>query len=117
MTRDATGDEDLPPEEGEAFFRAAFERAPVGIAHIGLDGRWLRVNERLCRLLGYSLDELHARSFRDLTHAEDLEENGIAPRTSSGSSGASSGRPPSGTMAGSASGCSSRGSSPRPWAA
>jgi len=56
----------------EARFRAAFDNAAVGIAHIGPDGRWLRVNRALCRILGYPVDELLTKSFRDVTHPDDL---------------------------------------------
>jgi PAS domain-containing protein len=49
--------------ESEARFRATFENAAVGIAHVALDGRWLRVNEALCRILGYPVDELIKKSF------------------------------------------------------
>jgi PAS domain S-box-containing protein len=56
----------------EARFQATFENAAVGIAHIAPDGRWLRVNRALCRILGYSVDELVTRSFQDVTHPDDL---------------------------------------------
>jgi PAS domain S-box-containing protein len=61
--------------ESEERFRATFENAAVGIAHVGLDGRWLKVNERLCEILGYSRDELLQLTFADVTHPEDLEED------------------------------------------
>jgi len=53
--------------DSEARFRATFENAAVGIAHVAPDGRWLRVNEALCRILGYLADELITRSFQDIT--------------------------------------------------
>jgi len=56
----------------EARLRAAFDNAAVGIAHIGPDGRWLRVNRALCRILGYPVDELLTKSFRDVTYPDDL---------------------------------------------
>jgi PAS domain S-box-containing protein len=56
----------------EARFRATFDNAAVGIAHVAPDGRWLRVNERLCRILGYPADELLTKSFRDVTYPDDL---------------------------------------------
>jgi PAS domain S-box-containing protein len=56
----------------EARFRATFDNAAVGIAHVALDGRWLRVNETLCRILGYPVDELLAKSLRDVTYSDDL---------------------------------------------
>ncbi len=53
-------------------FRATFEQAAVGIAHLSPEGSWLRVNQRLCDILGYSREELLALNFRDLTHPDDL---------------------------------------------
>jgi PAS domain S-box-containing protein len=45
--------------DSEERFRATFEQAAVGIAHVGTDGRWLRVNQKLCDIVGYSRD-VHA---------------------------------------------------------
>jgi PAS domain S-box-containing protein len=58
--------------ESEARFRGTFENAAVGIAHKGADGRWLRVNEKYCAIVGYSREELLAWTFQDITHPEDL---------------------------------------------
>lgn len=55
-----------------ARFRATFEQAAVGLAHVGLDGRWLEVNPRLCAILGYPRDALLLQRFQDLTHPDDL---------------------------------------------
>ena len=43
--------------------------------HVGLDGRWLKVPPTLCELLGYTEQELLARTFRDVTHPDDLDPN------------------------------------------
>jgi PAS domain S-box-containing protein len=56
----------------ETLFRHTFEQAAVGIAHVGLDGRWLRLNARLAEIVGYAPDELRARTFQDITHPDDL---------------------------------------------
>ncbi len=61
--------------ESEERFRATFEQAAVGAAQVGIDGRWLRVNRRLCEIVGYSEDELRARTFQEITHPDDLEED------------------------------------------
>ncbi|MBD2516523.1 PAS domain S-box protein [Nostoc sp. FACHB-973] len=59
--------------ESEQRFRATFDRAAVGIAHVAIDGRWLLVNQRLCDILGYTLQELQLLTFQDITHPDDLE--------------------------------------------
>src|SRR5262245_43486896 len=53
-------------------FQATFERAVIGIAHLSPEGRWLRVNRRLCEFLGYDRDELAACTWQDVTHPDDL---------------------------------------------
>ncbi|MCB9078235.1 MAG: PAS domain S-box protein [Anaerolineaceae bacterium] len=58
--------------ESEARFRATFEQAAVGIAHVAPDGRFLRLNQRFCQLVGSSHDELVVRTFQDITHPDDL---------------------------------------------
>ena len=62
-------------EASELEYRSTFENAAIGIAHIGMDGEWLRVNEKLCSIVGYQADELKTKSFQDITHAEDLDKD------------------------------------------
>ncbi|NSL54889.1 EAL domain-containing protein [Uliginosibacterium aquaticum] len=57
----------------EERFRATFEQAAVGIAHVAPDGRWLRVNRKLCEIVGYSYAELLKLTFQDITHPDDLD--------------------------------------------
>ncbi len=59
--------------ESEARFRATFENAAVGIALVGLDGSWLRVNDQLCAITGYSAEELLTKTFQEITHPDDLD--------------------------------------------
>lgn len=56
----------------EEHFRSTFEQAAVGIAHVGLDGRWLRINQRLCGILGYEPEEAMRLTFQGITHPDDL---------------------------------------------
>ncbi len=56
----------------EALARATFDHAGTGVAIVALDGRWLRVNRRLCEIVGYTEQQLLALTFQDVTHAADL---------------------------------------------
>ena len=58
--------------EDAGYFRAVFESAAIGMALVGLDGKWLRVNPSLCDLLGRSEEELLALNFQRVTHPDDL---------------------------------------------
>lgn len=58
--------------ESESRFRATFEQAAVGIAHVAPDGRFLRINRKFCDIVGYSREEMLAGAFQDITHPEDL---------------------------------------------
>jgi PAS domain S-box-containing protein len=64
---------DLALMEAEERFRLSFEEAPIGMALVGLDGRFLRVNRAYCAIAGYSADELAKLTFQDITHPEDLD--------------------------------------------
>src|SRR5882672_9205101 len=57
----------------EERFRQTFELAASGIAHVGLDGRFLQVNRSLCEILGYSPDELIGRGVKEISHPEDRD--------------------------------------------
>ena len=58
--------------ESEERFRGTFENAAVGIAHEDLNGRFLRLNERFCAILGYPSNELVGKTHSDVTYPEDL---------------------------------------------
>jgi PAS domain S-box-containing protein len=55
----------------EERFRGTFENAAVGIAHTDLEGRFLRVNEKLCHILGCTREELLTKKVQDITCPED----------------------------------------------
>lgn len=59
----------------EELFRLSFEASPIGVALVGLDGRFLRVNDALCRIVGYGEEELLSRTFQEITHPDDLAED------------------------------------------
>ncbi|MEO5958109.1 MAG: PAS domain S-box protein, partial [Opitutaceae bacterium] len=58
--------------ESEERFSGAFEHAPIGMALVAPDGRWLKVNRGLCDLVGFSEAELLVRTFQSITHPDDL---------------------------------------------
>lgn len=58
--------------ESEQRLNATYQHAFVGISEVDLTGRFLRVNEELCRITGYTAEELLDRSFTQITHPDDL---------------------------------------------
>lgn len=61
--------------EGQDRFESAFGNAPIGMALVDLYGGWLRVNNALCRIVGYSEAELKATTPRAITHPEDVDRD------------------------------------------
>lgn len=66
--------------ESEERFRITFDQAPVGAAIVSLEKRFLRVNEMLCRITGYSAAELVGRRFGEITHPDDVKGSEEAAR-------------------------------------
>ncbi len=60
------------PLAAQELFENAFHNAPIGMALVGLDGAFLKVNGALCRLVGHEAPELLAVDFQTITHPEDL---------------------------------------------
>ena len=61
--------------ESEERFRKAFQNSAIGMALVGLDGHWLKVNNALCQIVGYSEQELLGKTFQDITHPDDLQSD------------------------------------------
>jgi diguanylate cyclase (GGDEF)-like protein/PAS domain S-box-containing protein len=59
--------------EAEERFRQAFSNAPIGLALVSPDGRFLQVNQALCDIVGHSREQLLTKTFQDITHPDDLE--------------------------------------------
>ncbi len=57
------------------IFRTSFNNAPIGMVLVGPDGKFLRVNNNLCTLLGYTEQELKQCTFSDITHPKDLKKH------------------------------------------
>ena len=61
-------------EESEKRFRVIYEKAPIGIAIINSEsGRFIHCNKKYCDIVGYTEEEMLARSFMDITHPDDLQ--------------------------------------------
>jgi len=54
-------------------FENAFTHAPIGMALVDIDGRLRRVNDALCRIVGYTAEEVCAWTFRGLTDPRDVD--------------------------------------------
>ncbi len=59
--------------ESETRFRDLFHLAPIGMAEVSLDGKFLEVNSSFCEFVGYSREELMIQAFHQITHPEDQE--------------------------------------------
>ena len=57
----------------EEVFELAFANAPIGMALVSPDGRWLQVNDAVCEMTGYPREVLLTKSFQDITHPDDLD--------------------------------------------
>src|SRR5205814_1301840 len=60
-------------ELSEQNFRQIFQEAPIGMAVVGLDERFLQANAELCQMVNYSEDELRSRTPLDITHTDDID--------------------------------------------
>lgn len=65
----------LQLQRSQESFSGAFENSSIGMALVGLDGKWIEVNKSLCNSIGYTNDELMGLTFQDITHPEDLEKD------------------------------------------
>jgi len=59
----------------QARFESAFNGAPIGMALVDMGGRWLQVNDALCRIVGHTRDELKATTLHAITHPEDVDRD------------------------------------------
>lgn len=60
-------------QESEARFRHAFDNAPIGMALVDCNQRFLQVNQALCTMLGYTKEELLDTTVAAISHPDDLK--------------------------------------------
>ncbi|MGR7813546.1 PAS domain S-box protein [Lacinutrix undariae] len=61
----------------EEELRKTFEYAGNGMAIVDLDGSWVKVNQKLCAMFGYTEKEFLQKTFKDMTYHEDIESSNI----------------------------------------
>ena len=62
-------------DDSEERFKSIFEHAAIGLAQVSVEGRFMRINERFCEILGYSRAEILDRTFQEVTHPDDLGDD------------------------------------------
>jgi PAS domain S-box-containing protein len=70
--------------QSEALYATTFHEAAVGIGHCGSDGRWLRVNRKLCEIFGRSEEDLLGLQLQDLTYPRGFEQSAAVRRLLAG---------------------------------
>ena len=73
MTAERQASAPAAPSGMDATFAAAFANSPLGMAVVGLDGSFQRLNREFCRITGYPEHELMRLTFQDITHPDDLD--------------------------------------------
>lgn len=56
-------------------FEKSFKYGGIGIALVGTDGKWIVVNQALCKMLGYNEQEIYKKNWKEITHPDDLEKD------------------------------------------
>jgi PAS domain S-box-containing protein len=65
---------DTPELDRKKFYKT-FDHSPIGMALVSPTGNWMKVNDSLCKILGYSRDELSDLTFQNITHPDDLDKD------------------------------------------
>jgi len=63
------------PSHGKSVADLLWDVAVIGIAEVGLDGSWKRVNPAICKMLEYTQAELESMTFQDITHPGDVSDH------------------------------------------
>lgn len=74
-TRDEQRCIEVALRDSEMTLRRTFDQSPIGAGMVALDGHFVRANDALCQMLGYTREEMCALTFRDITHPDDMERD------------------------------------------
>lgn len=66
---------EIEVKKSEEKFRSVFESSGIGMAMLGPDGHFNKVNQVFCQMLGYKEQELLNKNFRDITHPGDIKKS------------------------------------------
>lgn len=66
-------DREAELRESEERFRETFNQAAVGIVHVSTEGRFLHINQKYADIVGYTREELLAKTFQEITYPADLD--------------------------------------------
>jgi PAS domain S-box-containing protein len=59
-------------QKGHKQLEDTFEHSATGMAHSHVDGRWIRVNQTYCEMIGYTHAEVLGMNFKEFTHPDDI---------------------------------------------
>jgi two-component system, cell cycle sensor histidine kinase and response regulator CckA len=59
----------------EKRFQGLFDTSPIGMSLVSPEGKWLKVNKSLAKILGYPQSELLQKTFQEITHPDDLDDD------------------------------------------
>ena len=62
----------IPLKENAKLLKHTFENANVGVCLVDPDGNFIKVNNRMVEMLGYSKEELEKMNVNDVSHPEDI---------------------------------------------
>ncbi|MCK5661256.1 MAG: PAS domain S-box protein, partial [Methanosarcinales archaeon] len=74
-SRDELNREIVERKKAQEKFSMAFEEAAIGMALVSPEGKWIKVNNALCEMLGYTESEMLEIDFQTITHKDDLDAN------------------------------------------
>lgn len=75
ISRDITEKQEMVNvlKQNEELLRTLFDTSAAGISLVGMDGRFVKVNKKICEMLGTPEEEIYKQNFRQYVYEEDME--------------------------------------------